>query len=40
MKTQLKSKLEDVIGDDFLICKYMGSKCDRDTLKAILSQLT
>ena len=37
----IKSKLEDVIGDDFhVICEYMDSKRDRDTLKAILNQLT
>ena len=40
-KNTIKIKLEDVIGDDFhVICEYMDSKRDRDTLKAILSQLT
>ena len=37
----IQSKLEDVMGNDScVICEYMDSKHDRDTLKAILSQLT
>ena len=37
----IQSKLEDVIGDEFqLICEYMDSKRDKDTLKVILSKLT
>jgi hypothetical protein len=37
----IKEKCEKVIGDDFnVICDYLDSKRDRDTLKAILSKLT
>ena len=38
----IKQKVvQKVIGDDFgIICEELDSKCDRDTLKAILTKLT
>ena len=37
----IKQKVEKVVGDDFgIICEYLDSKRDRDTLKAILTKLT
>ena len=37
----IKEKFEKVIRDDFnVICDYLDSKCDRDTLKSILPKLT
>ena len=37
----IKEKILEVIGDDFkVICEYLDSKRDRDTLKGILTKLT
>ncbi len=37
----IKKKVEEVIRDDFrIICEYLDSKRDRDTLKVILTKLT
>ena len=37
----IKEKVKDVIGGDFkIICEYMDSKRDKDTLKAILTKIT
>ena len=37
----IKEKVKDVIGEDFkIICEYMDSKRDKDTLKAILTKIT
>ena len=37
----IKEKLKQVVGDDFhIICEYMDTKRDKDTLKAILAKLS
>jgi hypothetical protein len=37
----IKNKMENIIGNDFnMICEYLDTKRDKDTLKAILTKLT
>ncbi|CAB4013196.1 Hypothetical predicted protein [Paramuricea clavata] len=41
VRSIIKAKVDEVIGDDDrVICKYLDTKRDRDTLKAILTKLT